>query len=173
MTFGPILDTKTAAVLEKKKEEQGMVLKSGDKLKITVLNDEDITGEYRIDLMGNISLPMVGEVEAAYISVRDLRGVITQKLSDGYIVDPQVTIEVLNLRPFYILGAVNNPGTYPSDADLNVFKAIAIAGGLTPRADRDDYIIYRGKGPGRQEIEADDDTPVLPGDSIRVEERLF
>ena len=62
---------------------------------------------------------------------------------------------------------------YDYSPNLNVFKAIAMAGGFTPRADKGDYVIMRTNGNDVQEFDAHDDTTVLPGDSIRVDERFF
>ena len=154
-------------------QSAAMILYPGDTLKIMIVNDETLSGEYTLDPRGMITMPLIGEVKAGHRSLATLREEITAKLADGYIVNPQVSIDMTSMRPFYILGEVSKPGTYDTTADLNVFQAIATAGGLTPRARSGRYTIYRGKGPQRREISAGDDTPVLPGDSIRVEERLF
>lgn len=148
-------------------------LQAGDQISITVLGDEDLSGAYELDPRGFITMPLVGQVQAAGLSPQDLQAEISTRLSEGYIVDPKVSVELASLRPFYILGEVKNPGSYPALADLDVFKAIATAGGLTPRASSGSYIIYRGVGAQRREIPARDETPVFPGDSIRVKERFF
>lgn len=148
-------------------------LQAGDQITITVLGDEDLSGAYDVDTRGFITMPLVGQVQAAGLSPQDLQAEISARLSEGYIVDPKVSVELASLRPFYILGEVKNPGSYPALADLDVFKAIATAGGLTPRASSGSYIIYRGVGAQRHEIPARDETPVFPGDSIRVKERFF
>ena len=149
------------------------ILSSGDQLRITVFGDEDLSGQYDVDTRGMITMPLIGDVKTASMSVTEVADSIVAKLNDGFIVDPKVSIEVISLRPFYILGEVNAPGSYPSVPEMDVFKAIATAGGLTPRAVKDRYIIYRGFAENRIEIEAGDQTPVLPGDSIKVRERFF
>ena len=150
------------------------VLSSGDALKVTVFGDEDLSGEYDVDPRGFINMPLIGDVAVADRSIPAVQDDISDSLkAGGIIVNPQVSIEVTNLRPFYILGEVEEPGSYPSVPEMDVFKAIATAGGLTPRARKGRYIIYRGFAENRTEIEARDDTPVYPGDSIRVEERFF
>lgn len=155
------------------KNASDFVLSSGDQLRITVFGDEDLSGEYDIDARGTITMPLIGDVQAASMSVSQIGDYIIAQLSKGFIVDPKVSIEVVSLRPFYILGEVNAPGNYPTVPEMDVFKAIATAGGLTPRAVKNRYIIYRGFAENRLEIEADDQTPVLPGDSIKVKERFF
>jgi polysaccharide export outer membrane protein len=79
---------------------------------------------------------------------------------------------VLNYRPFYIIGEVNNPGSFEYVNGMTVINAVALAGGFTYRADQDDIVISRGGSSG-PEIEAAPDTEVLPGDIIEVQERFF
>ncbi|MEM7650454.1 MAG: polysaccharide biosynthesis/export family protein [Pseudomonadota bacterium] len=149
-------------------------LSAGDILKITVFNDPDMSGEYAVSSNGQITMPLVGAFQAQGRSVDALQKEITETLkSDGILVDPKINIEIATLRPFYILGEVREPGSYASVPDLDVFKAIAIAGGLTPRAVKDRFEIYRGSGESRQTIQANEATLVMPGDSIRVKERFF
>ncbi|MGH6918327.1 MAG: polysaccharide biosynthesis/export family protein, partial [Geminicoccaceae bacterium] len=98
---------------------------------------------------------------------------IEKRLKDGgYLVNPQVGIQVLNYRPFYIIGEVTNPGSYQYVNGMTVINAVALAGGFTYRADEDDIIINRGGSEG-PELEALLDTEVLPGDIINVTERFF
>lgn len=150
------------------------ILSSGDALKVTVFGDEDLSGEYDVDPRGFINMPLIGDITVAGRGISSVQDEIAGRLKEGgIIVNPQVSIEVTNLRPFYILGEVEEPGSYPSVPEMDAFKAIATAGGLTPRARKGRYIIYRGFAENRVEIEARDDTPVYPGDSIRVEERFF
>lgn len=148
-------------------------LSSGDRLRVRVFGDDALSGEYDIDARGVITMPLIGEIRASGQSVDDVKTQITEKLDTGFLVNPRVSIEVISLRPFYILGEVNTPGSYPTFPEFDVFKAIATAGGLTPRAVKGKYIIYRGSGANRRAIEASDETPVFPGDSIKVKERFF
>ncbi len=154
-------------------EKPGMALHPGDSLMITVLGDEDVSGAYEVSPQGFITMPLIGDVQAQGLTPAGLQSSLAAKLSEGFLVDPQVSVEMTSLRPFYILGEVKNPGSYPAAADMDVFKAIASAGGLTPRAVDGSYLIYRGVGAGRMEIAAGDETLVFPGDSIKVKERFF
>ena len=97
---------------------------------------------------------------------------IAQKLQDGYLVDPQVSVEVLNYRPFYILGEVKAPGSYQYVNGMNVLNAVALAGGFTYRAKQDEFILQRG-GSNTAGSEVGIDAPILPGDVITVQERFF
>ena len=98
---------------------------------------------------------------------------LTGLLLDGYLLRPRVSVEVLSYRPFYIMGEVNQPGSYPYRAGLTVLNAAALAGGYTYRADEDDIEISRESGAAKQNFEAEALTRIRPGDVIRVKERLL
>jgi polysaccharide export outer membrane protein len=109
----------------------------------------------------------------AGLTARQLENEIETRLKGGgYLVNPQVSIEVLTYRPFYIIGEVNNPGSYQYVNGMSVTNAVALAGGFTYRADQEDIVISRGGSSG-PELQAAPDTKVLPGDIIEVQERFF
>jgi protein involved in polysaccharide export with SLBB domain len=147
-------------------------LGSGDKLRITVYNEEDVTGEYEVDSSGNVSLKLIGAVPAAGRTLPELTKVIEARLLDGYLLNPRVAIDVLNYRPFYVLGEVNEPGSYPYVSGITVLKAIALAGGYTFRARTNKIELMHANEPEKP-ILVDQNTPLLPGDIIRVKERFF
>jgi protein involved in polysaccharide export with SLBB domain len=91
----------------------------------------------------------------------------------GYILDPRVSVEVINYRPFYILGEVGKPGEYPFTNGLTVQNAVAAAGGFSYRANK--KVVYIKSMDSDREI-AYDLTPatvVKPGDTLRIGERIF
>ena len=145
----------------------------GDALRVTVFRHEDLSGEFRLDGDGYFALPLVGEILGGGRTSRQLENEIEMALkSGGYLVEPQVSLQVLNYRPFYIIGEVNNPGSFEYVNGMTVINAVALAGGFTYRADQDDIVISRGGSSG-PELEAAPDTEVLPGDIIEVQERFF
>lgn len=148
-------------------------LGAGDRLRITVFGEDDLSGEFEIDGSGNVSMPLIGSVTVGIHTLKQAEARIVAKLKDGYMRDPRVSIDVLNYRPFYIIGEVNSPGSYPYRSGLSVLTAVAMGGGYTFRADEDDIVIIRGNDSQRQEEKATSDTIVLPGDVVRIEERLF
>lgn len=149
-------------------------LGSGDRLKVTVFNEDDLSGEYEIDGTGVVAFPLIGEVAAAGGSPRDLEKKIANKLRRGYLKNPVVSIEVLTYRPFFILGEVKRPGSYPYKNGLTVLNAIALAGGYTYRAKHNLWVITRGNKPAWQEKEISNGAfVVMPGDTIVVPERFF
>lgn len=146
---------------------------AGDKLRITVFGHEDLSGEFQVDGSGTISLPLIGDVAAGERSVKEIEGAIVDKLKPDYLKNPRVSVEVVNYRPFYILGEVKNPGSYPYVNGMTVVNAIALSGGYTYRARDDRVLIIRADDPERTKQSGSLDTLVLPGDIIEVPERFF
>jgi polysaccharide export outer membrane protein len=151
----------------------GYRLGAGDQVRVTVFRHVDLSGDFQLDGEGYFAMPLVGEILGGGLSARQLESEIEKRLKEGgFLVNPQVGIEVLNYRPFYIIGEVNNPGSYQYVNGMTVINAVALAGGFTYRADQSDIVINRGGSQG-PEVEALLDSQVLPGDIINVTERFF
>jgi polysaccharide export outer membrane protein len=148
-------------------------LGTGDKLRITVYGEDDLSGEFLVDGSGQVQLPLVGQVKAAGLTIHEFVAKVVTALEDGYLKDPKVSVEVENYRPFYIMGEVNKPGEYPYESGLNVLGAVALAGGYTYRADDGEVYIRRAGATKEEVLPADASTKIYPGDIIRVAERLF
>ncbi len=154
--------------------DSGYRLGAGDKVRVTVFGETDLSGEYEVDGSGVVAFPLVGEVKAAGGTVRDLEAGIAKKLSQGYLKNPTVAVEVLDYRPFFILGEVKRPGSYPYKNGLNVLNAVALAGGYTYRAKSNVWVITRSGANGFEEREIiNGNFVVRPGDTIVVPERFF
>lgn len=151
----------------------GYRLGPGDQVRVTVFRHEDLSGEFQLDGEGYFALPLVGEIKAGGRVVRELENDIESAFKEGgYLVDPQVGLEVLNYRPFYILGEVNQPGSYPYVNGMTIINAVALAGGYTYRASQGSISLQRGGSNGKK-IAVGPATQVLPGDIINVPERFF
>lgn len=148
-------------------------LGAGDRLKVIVFGEDSLSGEFEIDGQGMVALPLIGNMKAGGIDVRKFENNIAAQLKEGYLVNPRVSIEVLNFRPFFILGEVKNPGSYPYVNGLTVLNAVALAGGFTHRARTDRVLIRHGNDSKEKEFEAAEDGKVAPGDVLRVTERFF
>ena len=148
-------------------------LDTGDQVKMTVYGEDDLSGTYTIDGNGNVQLPLIGQVHAGGLSISDFQSAVEAKLSKGFLVNPRVSAEVANYRPFTILGEVNKPGEYPYENGMSVLNAVALAGGYTYRADEDSVYIRRKGSANEVELPANDKTLVNPGDTVRVTERIF
>ncbi len=151
----------------------GYRLGPGDQIKVTVFRHEDLSGEFELDGEGYFALPLVGEIKGGGRVARELENDIETAFKDGgYLVNPQVGLEVLNYRPFYILGEVNQPGSYPYVNGMTIINAVALAGGYTYRASQGGISLQRGGSNGKK-LSAGPTTQVLPGDIISVPERFF
>ncbi|MGV6800882.1 MAG: polysaccharide biosynthesis/export family protein [bacterium] len=148
-------------------------LGAGDKLRVIVFNEADLSGEFVVDGTGHVSLPLIGEVLAADLTVREFQRSVEAALAEGFLNNPQVSAEVLNYRPFYILGEVNKPGTYPYSDGLTVLNAVATSEGFTYRANQKIVFIRRAGEEKEQKYRLESTTLVQPGDTIRIGERLF
>lgn len=169
----PTAGAREAATVGETQRISAYTLGSSDRLRITVFGHQDLSGEFEIDGTGAISMPLIGQVSAEDLTTVQLEALIASKLSEGYVLDPRVSAEVINYRPFYILGEVARPGEYPYTNGLSVQNAIAAAGGFTYRANR--RVIYIKSMDSNSEIAYDltPGTVVRPGDTLRVGERIF
>lgn len=148
-------------------------LGSGDKIRVTVFNEKDLSGDFDVTDQGYVALPLIGQVKVNGETVSEVAEVITKAYGKDYLVNPRVSVEVLNYRPFFILGEVQKPGSYPYVSGMTVLQAVTVGGGYTPRADQDKILIKRADRPNDDEQRAKEDSAVLPGDVIRVQERFF
>lgn len=149
-------------------------LGSGDRVNITVFGQPDFSGNFPVDAAGNVPFPAVGPVHAAGLTAPELGQEIAAKLDPHYVKNPKVSVAVLNFRPFYILGEVRAPGGYPYVSGMSVIIGVALAGGFTYRARENSFYLLRvGPDGHREHLQANQDTPVEPGDVIEVRERYF
>jgi protein involved in polysaccharide export with SLBB domain len=145
----------------------------GDKLRVTVYGEDDLSGEFQIDSAGFIRLPLIGQMKAAGATAHELETQVTQTLDDGYMADARVAIEVTTYRPFYIIGQISKPGEYPYVSNMSALNAVALAGGFTEKATETTlYVRHEGEAEEREVI-VDEMTRVEPGDVVRVPETTF
>ncbi|ALL14890.1 polysaccharide biosynthesis/export family protein [Caulobacter henricii] len=154
-------------------QDGAYLLGSSDKVRVTVYGEPTLSGEFFVTGSGVVSLPLIGEVKAAGLSLSQFQQAVQSSLSDGYLKDPRVSAEVLTFRPFYILGEVSKPGTYPYTSGLTVMNAVATAGGYTYRADKKQVFVKRNGATEEQKLALDPTVTVAPGDTIRIGERFF
>jgi polysaccharide biosynthesis/export protein len=154
-------------------QNMAYTLASGDRLRIIVFGQDSLSNSYAVDGSGHVSMPLIGTIQAEGQTTVGLQHVIEAKLRDGFLREPRVSVEVEAYRPFFILGEVTTPGQYPYVSGMTVQTAVAIAGGYTPRAYRDDADLTRNVNgqvaTGRVPIVQ----PVHPGDTVVIRERYF
>jgi polysaccharide export outer membrane protein len=148
-------------------------LEHGDKLRVTVFNEPQLSGEFTVDGAGAIAFPLVGQVPVASLQAQEVEEALTERLKGRYLVNPKIAVEFLTLRPFYILGEVARAGEYPYRPGVNAVSAVAMAGGFTPRAATGYVLIRRANSNKEQEFPLDSSVPIYPGDMITISERLF
>ena len=152
---------------------QPCTLDAGDRLRITVFEQEGLSNTYTVDQAGYIAVPLIGQVPARGNTLQQLEGMIAQKLKQGYLRDPDVSIEVDRYRSIFVMGEVGQAGQYSYVAGMTVQNAIAVAGGFGSRGYQGNVDITRRINgrilTGRVSIS----DPILAGDTIYVRERFF
>jgi LysM repeat protein len=158
---------------QRPRKTPGYQLGPGDRVRITVFGHKALSGAFDIDGRGLVSLPLIQNVKASGLTASQLEDTIAAKLHPDYLKHPQVSVGVLSYRPFYILGEVIKPGSYPYVNGMTVINAVALAGGYTYRADQEDVTILRANDPEKKERPINASGEIFPGDVIHVPERWF
>ncbi len=172
----PLLGVLSSSALS---QEQPMAslyrLGPGDLIFISVYDEQDLSFEVRLGDSGRITYPFLGEIQVTGNTTRELESLITRGLVDGeFLVRPEVTVNVVEYRPFYINGEVADPGSYPFEPGLTLRKAVTIAGGFTERASRSRISIISAGSATAEPVEAENlDILIKPDDIISVSQRLF
>ena len=148
-------------------------LGAGDKMKITVYGELDLSGEFLVAANGHVQYPLLGEIQAADLTAQELAKSLTTELGAKYLRNPRVSIEILNYRPFYIIGEVNKPGEYPYESGLSLHGAVALAGGYTYRARESAVYIRRMGSEAETSVAVTGQLKIYPGDVVRIPERFF
>lgn len=144
-----------------------------DKVRINVYGEDALNAEYLVGSDGNISFPLLGMVEAKGLTLAELQALLTRRLAESAINDPKVSVDIVEYRPFYVLGEVQKAGQYPYRTGMSVMAAIATAGGFTYRANEKTVMIQRFGETEEKAFPLGPQTIILPGDTIRVKERYF
>jgi len=146
----------------------------GDQIHLITFGNDQLSGNFRVNDSGKISLPLIGAVQAAGLTTGELEDSIAGTLkARGMFANPSVSAEVVEYRPFFILGEVEKPGQYAYQPGMTVLTAVAVGGGFTYRAVKDQFSIVRDAQGKAVEYAADRQSFVQPGDVINVYERHF
>ena len=148
-------------------------LAPGNKVRINVFNQEDLSGEHTLDGNGQFSMPLIGTVNANGLTADELEALLVSRYKPDYLVNPRIFVQIGNYRPYYLMGEVASKGAFPYQPGLTYLEAIANAGGFTYRAKQGVVYVIRGDDPEQNEIKLSIDDEVQPGDIIRIAERLF
>ena len=146
----------------------------GDRIRVIVMSDPELSGEYEIDSAGVISPRMAGRVQVVGMTTAEIEELLrTRYRTDGLLRVARLSVDLVARRPFYVLGEVGRPGSFPYVSGINVAQAVAIAGGFTRRASKTRITVQRFNQTQGLEETVTEDSPVGPGDIIRVPERWF
>ncbi|HWG03570.1 MAG TPA: polysaccharide biosynthesis/export family protein [Beijerinckiaceae bacterium] len=148
-------------------------LGSGDRLRVIVFGQDSLSNTYAVDGTGNISMPLIGLVRARGLTTATLEHAIAERLRNGFLRDPQVSVEVEAYRPFFVLGEVTTAGQYPFINGMTVENAVAVAGGFTPRAYKWSAELTRVINGVPVVATVPITQPVQPGDTVTIRERFF
>jgi polysaccharide export outer membrane protein len=148
-------------------------LGTGDKLRVIVYGEDDLGGTFDVDGNGYVSLPLIGQVKVGGLSAPEVERVITAKFSDGFLKEPRVNVEVSQYRPFYVLGEVNRPGSYPYTDGMSIQNAVADAGGYTQKATEGGVYVRHAGDTKEIYLDSDSAAMIYPGDVVRVPSSLF
>ena len=149
-------------------------LGAGDVVNIRVFGEEDLSKEkIRMTDAGTVPYPVLGELRVLGMTVGDLERVITEGLKGSYLVNPRVSVQIDEYRPFYVNGMVEKPGGYPYQPGLTVRKAASLAGGFKERASSSKMYVIREGDQSHTPLKVDLNTEVGPGDILTIEESFF
>jgi polysaccharide biosynthesis/export protein len=145
-----------------------------EQVRVVIFGQDQLTGQFRVNDRGNISVPLLGPIPAKGLTTGQLENSIALRLKEKKILlDPSVSVEVLGYRPVFILGEVAKPGQYPYEPGMTVLTTVAIAGGFTYRAQTGYASILRTENGHAVEGRVPRGEEVLPGDVITIFERYF
>jgi len=116
-----------------------------DKLAITVFGAPELSGDFQTDAAGRLSMPLIGQVDAAGATPKELSDAIAAKLRGNYVRNPQVTVNLTETtnQKFTIDGQVTEPGSYAVVGNMSLMRAVAAAKGASEFARLDDVVVFR------------------------------
>ncbi|WP_252730521.1 polysaccharide biosynthesis/export family protein [Colwellia sp. E2M01] len=153
-------------------DKDSYILGPGDKVEIKVFGQDDLTIETLLGNSGTINYPFLGEISVTGLTVKQVELFIEQGLKGDYLINPSVYVQVLEYRSFYIHGEVKKPGGYPYHPGMTINQAVALAGGLTERADKSNISLFKEGDKNKKQI-ASLDSKVNAGDTITIDQRFF
>ncbi len=170
---GPIAETGGLTTNAIADGEEPYLLDTGDRLRVFVYGQPNLSRLYPVDQSGKITIPLIGPVKARGLTTAGLEHEIRDRLAGKFVRDPQVTVDVAQNRPFFILGEVRNAGQYPYVSGMTVETAVAIGGGYTERADDTRFRISRRTDGGLVRFDVPAGYALKPGDTVFVYERFL
>ncbi len=146
----------------------------GDQIRLITFGDQELSGQFRLDASGDITVPLLGNLHVAGLPPHGLEAMIGDRLKAMKLfTKPSVSVEIISYRPVFVLGEVTHPGEYPYQPGMTVLTAVAVAGGFTYRAVEDRFSVVRATDGHKEEGLAKRQSGLQPGDVVNVYERSF
>ena len=160
--------------------ESGYRIAPMDTVSVKVFRMPDLSGDYQVDLTGQISMPLIGEVRAVDMTTAQLDDTLTKRFGEKYLENPDISVGVKDSARHNITvdGAVKNAGAFPANGETSLMQAIALAGGVNDEANARRIAVFRTIGGQRQAAAFDlvsirrgenPDPKIYPGDIIVVD----
>lgn len=155
-------------------DENDYRLGAGDVIRVHVYDEADLTFErILIGESGKFSYPFLGDVRVDGLTLTELENTLIKGLKPDYLLDPKLSISMVEYRPFFVSGEVKSPGSHSYQPGLKLRQAISLAGGFTERASESKIYVVHENDPNHKRIKVNLNYKVLPGDTINVEQSLF
>ncbi|MEP4486931.1 MAG: polysaccharide biosynthesis/export family protein [Halioglobus sp.] len=155
-------------------QEEGYKLNAGDAIRIYVYGEPDLTFDrLLVGQNGRISFPFLGELKVVGQTSSQLQQNLIDGLKPDYLIDPRISVSIVQYRPFFVNGEVKKPGGLDFQPGLTLRKAISLAGGFTERANKKIFLLIADNDPSREEQEVGLDYRIQPGDIITVRDTFF
>jgi polysaccharide export outer membrane protein len=155
-------------------DSEGYSLGAGDVIRINVYGEPDLSFDSMlVGESGKISYPFLGEIIVKGITLSQLENKLLSGLKPDFLIDPKISVSIVEYRPFYISGEVTTPGSYPYKPGLKLRQAVSMAQGFTERASQTKIYVVHDTDPSAKRHKADLSYNVRPGDTITVEESFF
>lgn len=153
--------------------ESSYSLGRGDRIKVAVYGQPALTGEFAVNGDGEVSLPLVGTMKVKNLTITQFRSELEARLARDFFRNPQVSAEIVNFRPVYVLGEVAAPGEFRFEEGMTVYSLVARAGGFSYRADKKRVYIRHDSAPNEVGYSLESGSAVQPGDTVRIGEKIF
>ena len=154
-------------------DDDSYLLDTGDQLRIFVYGQPNLSRLYTVDHRGFIMMPLIGKVRARRLTTYALAHKLKHRLGVEYVRDPQVTVDINQNRPFFVMGEVRNPGQFPYVSGMTMKTAVAIAGGYSERAKKGYGRVSRRINGVVEVLDVPSDYVIKPGDTVEIFERFF
>jgi protein involved in polysaccharide export with SLBB domain len=141
----PVDDEYIRIPIDTKSLRSSITLGAGDMFEARVYSEKDLSGEFRVSAEGTVHFPLLGEILVQNLSPSEVATLLQDRLRDGYLVDPYVTVRIVeyNSKKIFVLGQVSKPGTFPFEGKMNIIQAVTLAGGFTNMARKNSVIVTR------------------------------